>query len=138
MNTNLKKVQIALNHYLTDNGNSFSIIETDNDDIQMLTLIRDDITEFAIIATADDKQLLFNVALFDTGQILDNKQHELNQMMLELNIAMPLSSFALTGKHYSIFGALSMDSNAEQIQEEILVLSDNILDALEVCQPFLN
>jgi uncharacterized protein YjfI (DUF2170 family) len=58
-------------------------------------------------------------------------------MMLELNMAMPLSSFALTGAHYSIFGAMSVESDASQIQEEILVLSENIMDALEVCQNFL-
>ena len=84
MNNNLKKVQTALTHYITDNGNTFSLTATQNDEIEMLTLIRDDIEEFAIIATASSNQILFNVALFDAGQVRDGKISELHQMMLEL------------------------------------------------------
>jgi len=137
MNKNLDKVQAALANYTAEDGSRFSVTATENDEISMLTIIREDIEEFAILATASDSQLLFNVALFDTGQIIDGQISALNKMMLELNMAMPLSSFALTGEYYSIFGAMSVESGANQIQEEIQVLSENIMDALEVCQDFL-
>lgn len=137
MNKSLDKVQTALADYTAEDGSRFSVTATENDEISMLTIIREDIEEFAILATASDSQLLFNVALFDTGQIIDGQIPALNKMMLELNMAMPLSSFALTGANYSIFGAMSVESDASQIQEEILVLSENIMDALEVCQEFL-
>lgn len=137
MNNSLDKVQAALADYITEDGNRFSVTETKNDTFTMLTIIRDDIEEFAILATASDSQLLFNVALFDKSQIIAGQAPALHTMMLELNMAMPLSSFALTGANYSIFGAMSTESDASQIQEEILVLSENIMDALEVCQHFL-
>ncbi len=137
MNNSLDKVRAALADYTAEDGSHFSVTATENEEISMLTIIREDIEEFAILATASDGQLLFNVALFDKGQIIDGQIAALNKMMLELNMAMPLSSFALTGANYSIFGAMSVESDASQIQEEILVLSENIMDALEVCQDFL-
>jgi uncharacterized protein YjfI (DUF2170 family) len=137
MNISLEKVQAALADYTTEDGSRFSVTATENEEFSMLTIIREDIEEFAIHATASDSQLLFNVALFDKGQIIDGQIPALHKMMLELNMAMPLSSFALTGANYSIFGAMSVDSDANHIQEEILVLSENIMDALEVCENFL-
>jgi uncharacterized protein YjfI (DUF2170 family) len=137
MNNSLDKVRAALADYTAEDGSHFSVTATENEEISMLTIIREDIEEFAILATASDSQLLFNVALFDKGQIIDGQVAALNKMMLELNMAMPLSSFALTGANYSIFGAMSVESDPSQIQEEILVLSENIMDALEVCQDFL-
>lgn len=137
MSNNLDKVYAALTDYTADDGSRFMVTVTNNDQISMLTIIREGIEEFAILATASDSQLLFNVALFDKAQIIEGQTPALHQMMLELNMAMPLSSFALTGVIYSIFGAMSVDSENSQIQEEIVVLSENILDALEVCQDFL-
>ena len=137
MNKNLNKVQAALADYTSDNGERFNVTVTEEGEFSMLTIIREGIEEFAILATASDNQYLFNVALFDDSQIIAGQEAALNKMMLELNMAMPLSSFALTGKIYSIFGAMSVDSDAAQIQEEVLVLSENIMDALEVCENYL-
>lgn len=137
MSNSLDKVQTALTDYTAEDGSGFNISMTDNDDISMLTIIRDDLEEFAILVTASDSQLLFNVVLFDKVQIIAGQNAALNEMMLTLNIAMPLSSFALTGENYSIFGAMSVNSEVQQIQEEVVVLSENIMDALEVCQQFL-
>jgi uncharacterized protein YjfI (DUF2170 family) len=137
MNKNLNKIQAALADYTTEGGEHFNVTVTEDGEFSMLTIIRDDIEEFAMLATASDSQYLFNVALFDDSQVVKGQEAALNKMMLELNMAMPLSSFALTGKIYSIFGAMSIDSDAAQIQEEVLVLSENIMDALEVCQNYL-
>lgn len=137
MNNSLDKVQTALADYTTEEGSVFRVSKTNNNDISMLTIIREDIEEFAILATASETQLLFNVALFDSTQIIKGQTAALNTMMLELNIAMPLSSFALTGGIYSIFGAMSINSEMRHIQEEVIILSENIIDALEVCQEFL-
>ncbi|MDQ7091126.1 MAG: DUF2170 family protein [Methylococcales bacterium] len=138
MNKCLNQAYSALVDYVADDDSRFHVTVTEESDLEMLTVIRDDLEEFAILVTASETQLLFNVALFDSGQIAEGKTAELNQMMLELNMAMPLSSFAKTGAIYSIFGAMSVDSDANQIQEEVLVLSENIMDALEVCQNYLN
>lgn len=137
MSNSLDRVQAALTNFSCQDGCSFIVTATNNDDISMLTIICEDIEEFAILATTSETQLLFNVALFDNCQIIEGQEAALNKIMLELNIAMPLSSFALTAGIYSIFGAMSINSEAKQIQEEVQVLSENIMDALEVCQPFL-
>lgn len=137
MNKNLEKVQAALADYSTESGYHFNVTATIEGDFSMLTIIRDDLEEFAILATTTESQLLFNVALFDEGQVAKEDRASLNQTMLSLNMAMPLSSFALTGRIYSIFGAMSTNSDASQIQEEVVVLSENIMDALEVCQNYL-
>jgi len=137
MNTNLEQVQAALHNFILDDDTQFKVIADNSNDIDMLTIIKEDMEEFAILATSSETQLLLNAALFDSTQIKQGKAGELHQMMLELNMAMPLSSFAKTANIYSVFGALSVDSSAEQIQEEIVTLSENIIDALEVCENFL-
>jgi len=136
MNPILKKVQTALENFSSDDGANFTVTPHESD-VDMLTIIKQDIEEFAILATASKSQLLLNVALFDSEQIADGQVNALHQMMLELNMAMPLSSFAKTNDLYSIFGALSGDSSANTICEEVDVLADNIMDALEVCQAYL-
>ncbi|MBF0266447.1 MAG: DUF2170 family protein [Gammaproteobacteria bacterium] len=138
MNPILEKVQTALENFETEDGAKFQISAHQGDDVDMLTIIKEDMEEFAILATASESQLLLNVSLFDADQIKEGQTAALHQMMLELNMAMPLSSFAKTNELYSIFGALSGDSKPETICEEVEVLADNIIDALEVCQNYLN
>lgn len=137
MNQYLEKVQAALENYVADDGSQFTVTADQSDDVDMLTIIKEDLEEFAILATSSETQLLFNAALFDEGQVEAENITEMHQMMLELNMAMPLSSFAKTGSMYSVFGAMSVESTAEHIQEEVDVLSENIIDALEVCENFL-
>ena len=50
--------------------------------------------------------------------------------MLELNIPIPLSSFAKIGDRYVIFGALAVESNIEDICHEIITLSENAVEAI--------
>jgi uncharacterized protein YjfI (DUF2170 family) len=137
MNQILEKVHAALENYVADDDRRFIVIADDTNDIDMLTIIKEEMEEFVILATSSETQLLLNVALFDETQIAEGCQADLHQMMLELNMAMPLSSFAKTHHVYSIFGALSGDSSEQQIQEEVQVLAENIMDALEVCQHYL-
>ena len=137
MTQNLETVKKVLANYSTENGSRFNVTMIDNDEFFMLSIVYEDIEEFAILATLSASQLLFNVALFDQSQIIAGQENTLNKMMLELNIAMPLSSFALTAGIYSIFGAMSIHSEDSQVQEEVTVLAENIIDALEVCQQFL-
>ncbi len=90
-----------------------------------------------MLVTASSDQILCNSVLFDEKQIKDGYQAEVNDVMLQLNMAMPLSSFAKTGKYYSVFGALSTETGDKNILLEIETLSDNVIDALEVMDTFL-
>ena len=66
------------------------------------------------------------------------KEAELLQTMLELNPAVPLSSFGRVDKRYVLLGALAADARVDDIANDVAVLSDNALDALEALSEFLN
>ena len=57
--------------------------------------------------------------------------------MLELNIPMPLSSFAKIDDKYVVYGALSVQSNMQEIEQELSVLSDNCLEVIDEMSNFL-
>ena len=137
MSKHLDRIQAVLENYISEEGSTFHISADDSQDSSMLSIIHDDLEEFPIFAVASDSQILFNVVLFDKAQVLEGQIAALNETMLQLNIALPLSSFALTGNNYSIFGAMSVNSEYNQIKEEVTVLAENVMDALEVCQEFL-
>ena len=63
---------------------------------------------------------------------------EMFESMLSLNIPMPLSSFAKMDDKYAVFGAMSLNSSAEDVALEITSLSDNSLDAIEALSDYLN
>ena len=62
---------------------------------------------------------------------------EMLEEMLELNIPIPLSSFAKIGDRYVIFGALAVDSSIEDICHEIITLSENAVEAISALEEFL-
>ncbi|MCK5697545.1 MAG: DUF2170 family protein [Gammaproteobacteria bacterium] len=133
----LERVHNAVNKHITSDGTQFRSNIDVTSETPMLMVIREDREEFPILVTASIDQILCNTVLFDEKQIKETRQIEINEMMLQLNMAMPLSSFAKTGQYYSVFGALATESIDKNILLEIEMLSDNVIDALEVMNPFL-
>jgi len=133
----LERVHQAVNKQITIDGTHLRSNIDVTSETPMLTVIREDREEFPILVTASIDQILCNAVLFDEKQIKEGRQIEINEMMLQLNMAMPLSSFAKTGQYYSVFGALATESIDKNILLEIEMLSDNVIDALEVMNPFL-
>lgn len=133
----LERVHSAVNKQITVDGTCLTSKLDASDDTPMLTIIREDREEFPVLVTASADQILCNAVLFDEKQIKEGKKAEVNEVMLQLNMAMPLSSFAKTGTYYSVFGALATESIDKNILLEIETLSDNVIDALEVMETFL-
>lgn len=93
--------------------------------------------ELPIYLTASDAQILCLCYLWGDEEVREDRRAELMQTMLELNPAVPLSSFGRVGDRFVLFGALSKDARVEDIAEDVAVLSDNALDALEAMAEFL-
>lgn len=133
----LERVHTALNKQIMLDGTHLSSKIDTTSETPMLMVIREDREEFPILITASADQILCNAVLFDVQQIQKGKQADVNEAMLQLNMAMPLSSFAKVGSYYSVFGALAIDSKSKNILLEVETLSDNVIDALEVMDTFL-
>ncbi|MDX1810726.1 MAG: DUF2170 family protein [Gammaproteobacteria bacterium] len=94
--------------------------------------------EIPVYLTLTDTQILCISYLWNEEEIKASSRNELMEMMLDMNIPMPLSSFSRIGNQYAVFGALSLNSSIEDIAHEIVTLSDNALDAIEVMSDYLN
>ena len=93
--------------------------------------------EIPVYLTQTDTQILCISYLWGENEIKPGSKGELIEMMLDMNIPMPLSSFSRIGDQYAVFGALSTNSSIEDIAHEIVTLSDNSLEAIDVMSEFL-
>lgn len=93
--------------------------------------------EIPVYLTLTDTQILCISYLWSENEIIPESKSEMIEMMLDMNIPMPLSSFARIGDQYAVFGALSTNSSIEDIAHEIVTLSDNSLEAIDVMSEFL-
>ena len=93
--------------------------------------------EIPVYLTLTDTQILCISYLWDESEIRQETKSEMVEMMLDMNIPMPLSSFSRIGTKYAVFGALSLNSTTSDIAHEIVTLSDNALDAIDVMSDFL-
>jgi len=76
--------------------------------------------------------------LWDEGQVKQEGRTEMLSTLLAMNVPLPLSSFGKIGDRYVLFGALAANSSLEDVINEIEILSDNTLEAIEAIAPFLN
>ena len=113
----------------------YQIIPGEEEVLQISVVGRE---EIPIYLTLTDTQILCISYLWDEDEVKNGFRNEMLEMMLDMNIPMPLSSFSRIGDKYAIFGALSVNSSIEDIAHEIVTLSDNALDAIEVMSEFLN
>jgi uncharacterized protein YjfI (DUF2170 family) len=96
-----------------------------------------DVDEFPILISVGEEQILLITQLWGIGEVLEGKEYELNAVLLRANLPVPLSSFSIMGDRYIIFGALSVNSNVNEIIEETITLAENTVDALEFCKEYL-
>jgi len=93
--------------------------------------------ELPIFITSSDAQLLCMCYLWTDDEVKPERRAELMQTLLDLNPAVPLSSFGRVGDRFVLFGAMTREARVQDIAEEIAVLSDNALDALDALSEFL-
>lgn len=106
-------------------------------DQDVLQIVVEGFDELPIFVTVTEEQMLCISYLFGKDELKDGVSTELNELLLQLNVPMPLSAFALIEDKYSIFGALSVNSSFEDIAHELVTLADNAIDALESIEVFL-
>ncbi len=111
------------------------VVPTD-DDIQVLRVVVEGRDEFPVYISRDAQQLLCIAYVWRDEEIRPERRAELLEMLVTLNLPMPLSSFSKVGDQYVIFGAMPPEPVIEHLVREIEVLSDNTLTALEALQDY--
>jgi len=96
-----------------------------------------DLEEMPIFLTITETQIICISYLFNKDEIFEDKQSDLNQYLLELNVPMPLSAFAVIDDYYAIFGALSCGSTLDSISDELVTLAANSIDSLQALEEFI-
>ena len=135
-NKTLNELEAVLNVATTDDGGSFSA-EIIDGEIPVLQVTVTDREEFPIFITVDDSQILCVSYLWKESEIDPNQREELFDMMLTMNIPMPLSAFSKVGDQYLIFGALACTSKVDTIIHEVEILSDNTLEAVDSLSDYM-
>lgn len=113
----------------------FQLIKGDVDVAEVVVKERD---ELPIFLTMADDQLLCICYLWGEDEVKQSSRSEMMEAMLDMNVPMPLSSFAKIGDKYAVFGAMSLNSGAEDVALELSMLSENALDAISTMSEYLN
>ncbi|KPJ92954.1 MAG: hypothetical protein AMJ53_08375 [Gammaproteobacteria bacterium SG8_11] len=106
-------------------------------DVDVAEVVIKEREELPIFLTIADEQILCICYLWGEDEIRQSTRLEMMQAMLEINIPMPLSSFAKIGDKYVVFGAMSLNSSAIDVALELSMLSENALDAIEAMSQYL-
>ena len=133
---NLRDLAIELSEKVVD-GLSFETLLIDGEQ-EVLQVAVEDIEELPVFVTVTDEQILCISYLFEQNEVKSESIAEMNEMMLRVNVPMPLSAFALIDNRYALFGSLASTSSFEEVAHEIAVLATNAADALESIEEFLN
>jgi len=94
--------------------------------------------EIPIFVSISDNQILCISYLWGEDEIKSELKASMMEAMLEMNIPMPLSSFAKVEDKYVVFGALSINSSLADIELELATLSDNSLEVISEMDSYLN
>ena len=106
-------------------------------EVEVLQITLNDLEEVSVYLSMTDEQILCICYLWHEDEINGSKKAELMETMLELNVPMPLSSFAKIGDRYTIFGALSSQSTFDDIAHEVVVLVENAVEAMAALEGYL-
>jgi hypothetical protein len=136
---NIHKIATHLNQLddKTETGFNFNCtpINGDIDVLQVEVVGREEIPIFISIS---DNQILCIAYLWGEDEIKKDLKIDMMEAMLEMNIPMPLSSFAKIEDKYVAFGALSVNSSLDDIELEVVTLSDNSLEVIAEMDSYLN
>lgn len=136
---NIHKIATHLNQLddKTETGFNFDCtpINGDIDVLQVEVVGREEIPIFISIS---DNQILCIAYLWGEDEVKKELKTNMMEAMLEMNIPMPLSSFAKIEDKYVVFGALSVNSSLDDIELEIVTLSDNSLEVIAEMDSYLN
>jgi uncharacterized protein YjfI (DUF2170 family) len=135
MNQRLQDLTVLLAETFFE-GHSFNCLPIPGEQ-GVLQVLVSDLEALPIYLTVTENQILCITYLCKQEEIQTEQQAELNRKLLGLNVAVPLSSFALVDDYYVIFGALATSSSDEDICRELVTLAANASDALEALESYL-
>lgn len=130
----IKLLRETLNDYTSEDG--FRFFAADAGDA--VEVVVEDREEFPILVSADDEQVQCITYLWDEAQVKADARTDMLTALLEMNVSLPLSSFGKIGDRYVLFGALAAGSSIADVVNELEILSENTLEAVEAIAPFLN
>ncbi len=93
--------------------------------------------ELPVFVTATDSQILCICYLWGEDEVRPEGKLEMLEAMLDMNIPMPLSSFGRIDDKYAIFGAMALSTDVADLALELVMLSDNAIDAIEALSDYL-
>lgn len=131
----LQELSIKLSDHDHEGMGFESLMITGEQDVLQVTV--EGTEELPIFVTITEEQMLCISYLFDKNELKADLVDDLNATLLQLNLPMPLSSFAVIENKYSIFGSLSVNSSFEDIAHELVTLADNAIDALDTLKDYL-
>ncbi|MEL0628400.1 YjfI family protein [Psychromonas aquatilis] len=121
----------------TETGFNFDCTPIDGEiDVLQVEIIGRE--EIPIFVSISDNQILCISYLWGEDEIKTDLRASMMEAMLEMNIPMPLSSFAKVEDKYVVFGALSINSSLSDIELELATLSDNSLEVISEMDSYLN
>jgi len=130
----LNELAFKLNTHLTDEGTRFDAVLSDDDVLEVICSSNE---EFPINIVKTETQLLAITPLFSVAEVQADKLNELNEELLFISPAIPLSSLGRQGDTYILFGAMALNTVFDNIVHELEVQAENTLDVLQVVEPLL-
>ncbi|WP_019613574.1 MULTISPECIES: YjfI family protein [Psychromonas] len=136
---NIHKIATHLNQLADDTETGFNFDCTPiNGDIDVLQVEIIGREEIPIFLSLSDNQILCIAYLWGEDEVITDLRSNMMEAMLEMNVPMPLSSFAKVEDKYVVYGALSVNSSLDDIELEIVTLSDNSLEVINEMDSYLN
>jgi len=106
-------------------------------DSDVLQIVVTDYEEIPVYISITETQILCISYLWSEDEVVQDTRAEMLELMLEINIPMPLSAFSKIGEQYVIFGALMANSSFEDIVHEVITLAENSVEAISAIKEFL-
>ena len=130
----LNDLAFKLNSHVTNEGTRFDALLSENG---VLEVICSNNEEFPINIVKTETQLLAITPLFNVAEVQTEKLNELNEELLFISPAIPLSSIGRQGETYILFGAMALNTVFDNIVHELEIQAENTLDVLQVIEPLL-
>ena len=106
-------------------------------EVEVLQIVIEGFEEIPIYISATDMQILCIAYLWSEDEVKAESKTEMMEVMLDMNIPMPLSSFSRIEGRYVVFGALSINSRFEDVVHEVVTLGENSVEAISIMSEFL-
>ena len=131
----LNDLAFKLNSHITNEGTRFDAVLSEDGVLEVSCSNNE---EFPINIVKTETQLLAITPLFSVAEVQADKSNELNEELLFISPAIPLSSIGRQADTYILFGAMALNTVFDNIVHELEIQAENTLDVLQVIEPLLS